>query len=43
MKSWLDLHPLTEEIESLEILFFSTRLSQGEVIDLPVAADFIRT
>jgi hypothetical protein len=37
------LHPRTEEIESLEILFFSARLSQNEVIDLPVAADFIRS
>lgn len=37
------LHPRTEEIESLEILFFTTRLSQGDVIELPVAAEFTRS
>jgi hypothetical protein len=34
------LNPQTEEIENLEILFFSRCFSQGEVIELPVAADF---
>lgn len=37
------LHPRTQEIESLEILFFSARLSTDEVIELPVAADFTRS
>jgi hypothetical protein len=37
------LHPYTEEIENVEILFFSTRLSQGGVIERPVAADFIQS
>jgi hypothetical protein len=37
------LHPRTDEIENLEILYFSTRLSQGEAIDLPIAVDFIRS
>lgn len=37
------LHPRTEEIESLEILFFSTRFSQGDVIELPVAVELTRS
>lgn len=33
------LNPVTEEIENLEVLFFSTRLLRQELMDLPVAAD----
>lgn len=33
------LNPVTEEIESLEILFFSTRLLRHELLELPVQAD----
>ncbi|MSQ13170.1 MAG: DUF2283 domain-containing protein [Dehalococcoidia bacterium] len=33
------LNPKTGEIETLEILFFNSRLRQGETIDLPVDAD----
>lgn len=32
-------NPKTEEIETLEILFFSTRLLRRDLIDLPVEAD----
>ena len=32
------LNPRTEEIESLEILFFSTRLLRSELFSLPVKA-----
>ena len=32
------LNPVTEEIENLEVLFFSTRLLRQELLDLPVAA-----
>jgi len=33
------LNPTTGEIETLEILFFSTRLLRSDFIDLPVEAD----
>jgi len=33
------LNPSTDEIENLEILFFSTRLLRGEAFELPVSAD----
>lgn len=34
------LNPETEEIESLEILFYSTRLLRSELVDLPIDAEF---
>ena len=33
------LNPKTNEVENLEVLFFSTRLLRNELFDLPVAAD----
>lgn len=33
------LNPSTGEIESLEVLFFSTRLLRGDLFELPVTAD----
>jgi hypothetical protein len=33
------LNPETEEVENLEVLFFSTRLLRGELFHLPVTAD----
>jgi uncharacterized protein YuzE len=33
------LNPQTGEVESLEILFFSTRLSKKKVLELPIKAD----
>jgi uncharacterized protein YuzE len=33
------LNPTTGEIETLEVLFFSTRLLRQELFDLPVVAD----
>lgn len=33
------LNPFTEEIENLEILFFSTRLLRTNLFDLPISAD----
>jgi uncharacterized protein YuzE len=33
------INPNTDEIENLEVLFFSTRLLRNELFDLPVAAD----
>ncbi len=33
------LNPATGEIEHLEVLFFSTRLLRGELLELPVTAD----
>lgn len=33
------LNPQTGEIESLEVLFFSTRLLRSDMIELPIAAD----
>lgn len=34
------LNPETEEVETVEILFFSTRLLRSDLIDLPIDADF---
>ncbi len=36
------LNPQTGEIESLEILFFSTRLIRGDLFELPVSVDLRR-
>ncbi len=36
------MNPETGEIESLEILFFSTRVLRGDVLELPVYADLRR-
>jgi uncharacterized protein YuzE len=33
------LNPITGEIENLEVLFFSTRLSRSDLFELPVIAD----
>ena len=33
------LNPATEEIENLEVLFFSTRLLRNKLFELPVVAD----
>ncbi|HCU25410.1 MAG TPA: DUF2283 domain-containing protein [Deltaproteobacteria bacterium] len=33
------LNPKSGEIESLEVLFFSTRLLRNNIFELPVAAD----
>lgn len=33
------LNPQTKEVESLEVLFFSTRLLRRDLFDLPIAAD----
>jgi uncharacterized protein YuzE len=33
------LNPATREVESLEVLFFSTRLLRSDLFELPVAAD----
>ena len=33
------LNPITGEIETLEVLFFSTRLLRQELFELPVAAE----
>ncbi len=33
------LNPATGEIESLEILFFATRLLRNDLLELPVKAD----
>ena len=33
------INPSTEEVENLEVLFFSTRLLRNELFHLPVAAD----
>jgi uncharacterized protein YuzE len=33
------LNPTTGEVENLEILFFSTRLLSGDLLELPVTAD----
>ncbi len=32
-------NPRTEEIENLEVLFFSTRLLRDDIFDLPVSAN----
>lgn len=34
------LNPKSGEIENLEVLFFSTRLANGEVLHLPILAEF---
>ena len=33
------LNPKTGEIENLEVLFFSTRLLRGEILEVPVEAE----
>ncbi|MBI4312042.1 MAG: DUF2283 domain-containing protein [Chloroflexi bacterium] len=33
------LNPKTREVENLEVLFFSTRLSKNDLFQLPIAAD----
>lgn len=33
------LNPGTGEVEGIEILFFSTRLLRGDLLELPVTAD----
>lgn len=33
------LNPETDEIESLEVLFFSTRLLRNDLLEIPVTAD----
>lgn len=33
------INPDTEEVENLEVLFFSTRLLRNELFELPVTAD----
>jgi hypothetical protein len=33
------LNPVTEDVENLEILFFSTRLLRSDLFELPVSAD----
>jgi uncharacterized protein YuzE len=33
------LNPTTGEIETLEVLFFSTRLLRSELLELPIRAD----
>ncbi|HXF63369.1 MAG TPA: DUF2283 domain-containing protein [Caldilineaceae bacterium] len=34
------LNPTTNEVENVEVLFFSQRLSSGEVLRLPILAEF---
>ena len=33
------INPITNEVENLEVLFFSTRLLRNELFELPVVAD----
>lgn len=33
------LNPKTDEVENLEVLFFSTRLLRSDLFELPVTAD----
>lgn len=33
------INPGTDEVENLEVLFFSTRLLRNELFELPVSAD----
>ncbi|MBI4881378.1 MAG: DUF2283 domain-containing protein [Planctomycetes bacterium] len=33
------INPGTDEVENLEVLFFSTRLLRNDLFELPVAAD----
>lgn len=37
------LNPVTREIENLEILFFTARLSGSEALEVPVAVDLRRS
>jgi Protein of unknown function (DUF2283) len=37
------LNPATDEIENLEVLFFSTRLLRHDLLELPVTADLRRS
>ena len=37
------LNPQTGDVESLEVLFFSTRLLRSDLFELPVTADIRRT
>lgn len=37
------LNPRTGHVESLEVLFFSTRLQRGDLFELPVTADLHRS
>lgn len=34
------LNPRTGEVENLEVLFFSTRMADGQTLRLPVMAEF---
>ena len=34
------LNPATGDVENLEVLFFSTRLASGEIMELPILAEF---
>ncbi len=34
------LNPTSGEIENLEVLFFSTRLANGQALHLPILAEF---
>ena len=34
------LNPKSREVENVEILFFSTRMKNGQGVNLPVLADF---
>jgi hypothetical protein len=36
------INPRTGEVESLEVLFFSTRLLRSDLFELPVTADLHR-
>ena len=33
------MNPQSHEVENVEILFFSKRLSAGEILELPITAD----
>ncbi|MBI3028193.1 MAG: DUF2283 domain-containing protein [Candidatus Rokubacteria bacterium] len=33
------LNPASGEVENLEVLFFSTRLLRGDLLELPISAD----
>jgi hypothetical protein len=34
------LNPTTNEVENLEVLFFSQRMANGETLRLPILAEF---
>lgn len=36
------INPQTGEVESLEVLFFSTRLLRSDLFELPITADLRR-